>query len=279
MDAFIKNLQKETSKKVKKVMSSDMTILEKSLYASKVYAEAFKRLKEYIVDYEFNEEAEEIQFFKEIKPRFFCHLIYYRKLYNIEMNRPVGYDAQRAYLVSEIEAINRYNSKRADFVRYYRSGHTHLDSLYYLRNRTETSLYLEAYYYEKDPKFSTNADFKVARIMSNEMLLSYLTDQLELLEQARTSPRTSLVWQDSKTDLIELIYMLDSKGSFGDITLAELTRQLSEAFHVQLDTNLSRTFCDMKIRNNPTPWIDQGKKALLERMQFGKRMKRITDDE
>ncbi|EKC75316.1 hypothetical protein OBE_01421, partial [human gut metagenome] len=27
--------------------------------------------------------------------------------------------------------------------------------------------------------------------------------------------------------------------------------------------NLSRTFCDMKIRNNPTPWLDKAKGALL----------------
>ena len=60
----------------------------------------------------------------------FYRLLSYCKIYNIEMNRPVGVDSQRAYLIDEIKAINRYNAKRSDFVHYYRSGLTHLDSIY-----------------------------------------------------------------------------------------------------------------------------------------------------
>ena len=41
----------------------------------------------------------------------------------------------------------------------------------------------------------------------------------------------------------------------------------TNVFNIQLDTNLSRTFCDMKLRNNPTPWIDKAKQALLQRMR------------
>ena len=100
-----------------------------------------------------------IEFFKIIKPHLYHRLIYYRKVYNIEMNRPVGIESQYAYLHDEIKAIDRYNDKHSDFVRYYRSGMTHLDSLYYLRNRTDAALYLESFHYERDPKFSTNADF------------------------------------------------------------------------------------------------------------------------
>ena len=68
----------------------------------------------------------------------FYRLLSYCKIYNIEMNRPVGVDSQRAYLIDEIKAINRYNAKRSDFVHYYRSGLTHLDSIYYLRGRIDT---------------------------------------------------------------------------------------------------------------------------------------------
>ncbi|KAB6384729.1 RteC protein, partial [Bacteroides xylanisolvens] len=46
-----------------------------------------------------------------------------------------------------------------------------------------------------------------------------------------------------------------------------------------LDMNLSRTFCDMKIRNNPTPWLDKAKEALLKRMQTWKRNKKNGNSE
>lgn len=272
MKVFVSNLEKEITGRLKKIELSDLNILKKSLEASLVLGDAFQQLREFIDSHIFNNEAEEIEFFKVIKPRLYHRLLYYRKVYNIEMNRPVGVDSQKAYLIDEIKAINRYNTKHSDFVRYYRSGMTHLDSLYYLRNRTDVSLYLESFHYERDPKFSTNADFKVAKLLANELLSAYLKGELEALEYVKTAstdslPSVRLTWQDSKTDLTELIYMLDSKHSFGNVPLTQLAAYIANVFNIQLDTNLSRTFCDMKLRNNPTPWIDKAKQALLQRMR------------
>ena len=86
---------------------------------------------------------------------------------------------------------------------------THLDSLYYLRNRTDTALYLESFHYERDPTFSTNADFKVAKLLANDMLSVYLKEELEALEYEKKVsddplPAVRLTWQDSKTDLTDL---------------------------------------------------------------------------
>lgn len=272
MKPFVSALEKEIAGRLKKIESSDLNILKKSLEASLVLGDAFQRLRDFITNYTFKSEAEEIEFFKVIKPRLYHRLIYYRKVYNIEMNRPVGVESQKAYLIDEIKAINRYNTKRSDFVRYYRSGLTHLDSLYYLRGRIDTALYLESFHYERDPMFSTNADFKVAKLLANELLSTYLKGELEALEYVKTAstnslPSVRLTWQDSKTDLTELIYLLDSKRSFGNVPLSQLAAYIAKVFNIQLDTNLSRTFCDMKLRNNPTPWIDKAKQALLQRMR------------
>lgn len=272
MKPFVSALEKEIAGRLKKIESSDLNILKKSLEASLVLGDAFQRLRDFITNYTFKSEAEEIEFFKVIKPRLYHRLIYYRKVYNIEMNRPVGVESQKAYLIDEIKAINRYNTKRSDFVRYYRSGLMHLDSLYYLRGRIDTALYLESFHYERDPMFSTNADFKVAKLLANELLSAYLKGELEALEYVKTAstdslPSVRLTWQDSKTDLTELIYLLDSKRSFGNVPLSQLAAYIAKVFNIQLDTNLSRTFCDMKLRNNPTPWIDKAKQALLQRMR------------
>ncbi|MFV0269150.1 MAG: RteC domain-containing protein, partial [Draconibacterium sp.] len=130
---YITKLRKETDELVDKIESSESNILKKSIEASHVLADAFNQLKLFIASYEFKNEEEEINFFKEIKPKFCYRMIYYRKLYNIEMNRPAGLDKQKEYLNEELEEINKYNTKRLDFIRYYRSGASHLDSLYFLR--------------------------------------------------------------------------------------------------------------------------------------------------
>ena len=269
MKSFVYNLEKDIEKKLKKIESADLNILKKSLEASLVLGDAFQKMKEFISTYTFRDEVEEIEFFKVIKPRLFYRLIYYRKIYNIEMNRPVGVESQRAYLIDEIKAIHRYNAKRSDFVRYYRSGLTHMDSMYYLRGSIDTALYLESFHHERDPSFSTNCDFKVARILANELLIQYLTKELEVFEQRQVEqslPRVRLTWNGTKTELVEQIFAWDSRKVFGNIPLTRLAEYIQTVFNIELDKNFSRTFGDMRIRNRQTPFLDSLKEALLKRM-------------
>jgi hypothetical protein len=162
--------------------------------------------------------------------------------------------------------------KRLDFIRYYRSGATHLDSLYFLRGKTDTEQYLETFYYELDPQFTTNCDFKVAKVLSNDMLLAYLIHEIELLDNNGSTslfsgfPLTKLTWQGTKTELMEQLYSWDSDSTFGDVPLTQLSDYIQNVFNIQLDKNLSRAFSEMKTRNIPTPFLDKLKAALLRRM-------------
>ncbi len=270
---YITNLKKEVDVKIEQIEASDDNILKKSLAGSQILAEAFNRLKIFVSTYTFKDEEEEITFFKDIKPKFCYRLIYYRKIFNIEMNRPLaGVDVQKEYLNNELNAINGYTTKRLDFIRYYRSGSTHLDSLYFLRGKMYTEQYLETFYYELDPNFSTNCDFKVAKILANDMLLAYLMQEVELLDNSTSKfypssfPLTKLTWKGTKTELMEQLYSWDSLSSFGDIPLTQLSDYIQNVFNIQLDNNLSRAFSDMKIRSVPTPFLDKLKNALLRRM-------------
>ena len=229
MKDFAARLEEEAEKKVEKIEAGDLNMIKKSFEASLVLADAFLQLKAFIADYTFRDEAEEIEFFKTVKPRICHRLIYYRKIYNIEMNRPVGNESQRSYLIDEIRGINRYNEKRSDFVRYYRSGLTHLDALYYLRGNLDTALYLESFHHERDPSFSTNCDFMAARLLANERLIRYLTKELEAFElrQAEESLlKVRLTWKATKTELTELLFALDSRKAFGK--LAFITKATSQ---------------------------------------------------
>lgn len=273
MFEYVAILRKETDDAIDRIESSDSNILKKSLEASRVLADAFDKLKTFILSYEFRDEAEEIMFFKEIKPKFCYRLIYYRKLYNIEMNRPVGGIAtQKEYLDEELDTINKYTKKRLDFVRYYRSGSTHLDSLYFLRGKVDTEQYLETFHYELDPNFSTNCDFKVAKILANDMLQAYLMQEITHLESSlylpvpSAFPKIKLTWKGTKTELMEQLYSWDSDNTFGDIPFTQLSDYIQNVFNIQLDKNLSRAFSDMKIRTHPTPFLDKLKDALLRRM-------------
>lgn len=272
MIQFTSRLKKEVDASVEQIECLDTSTITKSLEASHVLANAFNQLKAFIIAYDFKDEEEEISFFKEIKPKLCYRLIYYRKVYNIEMNRPAGVNMQKEYLCEELNEINKYNTKRLDFIRYYRSGSTHLDTLYFLRGKADPEQYLETFYYELDPNFSTNCDFKVAKILSNDMLSAYLMQEIELLNGNGINvgsfnfPATKKTWKGTKTELQEQIYSWDSAGSFGDVPLTQLYDYIQNVFNIQLDGNLSRAFGDMKIRNVPAPFLDKLKDALLKRM-------------
>ena len=268
MKEFIKALERDTQKKLERIERSEQPTTRKAKEVSRLLAEAFDRLKEFTIGYRFGSPEEEIGFFKETKPRFFCRLVYYRALYNIEMNRPAGSPAeQKEYLTAELKAIDAYTRKRIDFIRYYRSGATHLDAVYFLRGQADLGQYLEPFQYELDPSFTTNADFVVTKICANDLLTTYLLRELEMLERERRPytpnpfPAVRLTWQDSK-------------GSFGNVSLNELAGYIFNVFNVQPDRNISRTFGDMKIRNRPTPYLDALLTALKMRMQNWRKTKK-----
>lgn len=272
---FVEKLQKEIRLKIEQIEAEDKNILKKSLDASHILGDAFDRLKEFIIKYNFKDEEEEILFFKEIKPKIFCHLIYYRKVYNIEMHRPVAsVDAQKEYLKRKMDVIQDFNDKVLDFYRYFRSGATYLDAAYFVRGKPDTEQYLESFYYERDPQFSTNCDFKVAKIMANDMLQAYLLSELELLDNFMMKPSNSsfpkvkLTWTGSKTELIELIYALDTEGCFnnGKIPLTQIAAYLESVFNIELGNNIARNFYDMRIRHQPTPFLDRLREEIRKRM-------------
>lgn len=273
---FVEKLQKKIRQKINLIEAEDKNILKKSLDASHILGNAFDRLKEFIIAYKFKDEDEEILFFKEIKPKIFCHLIYYRKVYNIEMHRPVAsIEAQKEYLKLKMDVIHDFNNKILDFYRYYRSGATYLDAAYFVRGKPDTEQYLETFYYERDPQFSTNADFKVAKIIANDMVQAYLLSELESLDnnmhKSNTSPfpKVKLTWTGSKTELIELIYALDTEGCFnnGKIPLTQIAAYFESIFNIDLGNNIARNFYDMRIRNQLTPFLDRLREEILKRME------------
>lgn len=77
--------------------------------------QGFSELKEIVSFYKFKSEMDEIFFFKIIKPKFFSKLIYYRKVYNIEMMRPNGQDCVlKNYFINELNQLENFYNKNID---------------------------------------------------------------------------------------------------------------------------------------------------------------------
>lgn len=235
----------------------------------------FLEVKQLVSQNKFKTDYEEITFFKEIKPKLFSKLIYYKKIHNIELNKPAcGYEAIKEYFEREQEHINFFYHKNNDFIQYYRLGKTILDEYYFLRNRHELGLNLESFYFERDPHFSTNYDFKVAKLLANDMLATYLKSELTNLKRGEDMPDESSTmnsknnWTDTKSALVELIYAIHTEQSInsGNIDLKVLASVFEKIFNIELG-DIYRIYLEIRGRKGDrTTYLNRLILALNKRM-------------
>lgn len=72
---YIKKLEKEIVRSIREIESMEHNIVSRSLLIANRLDDLFGQLKDFIIQYHFESEEEEIMFFKEIKPRIHCKLI------------------------------------------------------------------------------------------------------------------------------------------------------------------------------------------------------------
>jgi len=263
---FLEGLKKETAQEIKRIEASEKDTLKQSHACALVLAGANARLKEFIVGYEFEDQQEEIDFFKNEKPALISLYIYHCQVYDIEIRRPVGgTDVHHDYLNRELSRLQDYIEHCPNFYRYYRLGATDKDALYFTRERFEIGgQFLEASMCERDPKYSTNCDYMLAKIQADERLEVLLKSRLDDLEHPREEA-AQLPWMAKKAYLIELLYALDSYRVFGRIPLKRVVMVFQKLLGIDLG-NVSSEFFRMKDRNDPTPFLDALKETLLRRM-------------
>lgn len=219
--------------------------------------------------------SDEINFFKNIKPLFGSRLIYHVNVYNIETNRPNGsIKIKRKYLQLELNKLKHYFDENLDFYRYYRTGSNYLDHKYFVRGKQDLRLNLDAHVYEFDHDFCTSHDFKVSTILANDLLQVHLENELMKLDyqsigkSSELIPKDMMRWTGNKVALIELMYALHQSGSFnnGQTDIKGMAAYFEKVFDIELG-NYYRTWLELKIRQNPTKFLDALTDSLIRRIE------------
>lgn len=277
MSVLLGQLLGEIKKYEKKVSEETNNLIDESYKICTYLRELLFEIKIQILKVGFKNDSEEINFFKNIKPQILGKLIYYNKVFRAETSCPVNNGKMyHTFFSNELEELKQeYNEhiSNSDFYRYYRSGRTDRDSEYFTLGKINYHNGLNSFVFEVDPSFSTYYDYKVARIIANGLLYTYLLEKInpeqkpELMLQNPESVK-DIFWTDSKNALIELIYALHASGaiSHGKIGI----RKISLAFHILFRTPLGdihHAFHRMKDRTGSrTVFLDKLKEALEEYM-------------
>jgi hypothetical protein len=220
-------------------------------------------------------EEDEINFFKEVKPEILGFVLYFNKIHSIELKCPNGSnDTLGEYYQRELDSLTFFFERNLGFYQYYRSRATHMDEHYFLRNKRSHLLCLDSVHYIIDNEFSTGYDYKVAKILCNEMLRIYLNkkmhklDKQTLINKNRTSlPLNDLKWTGPKTALIEIGYGFESSKyvNRGTANIKEIMIAFETMFNIDLG-EYYRDYISIKGRADRTKHLNIIIERLLKRM-------------
>jgi hypothetical protein len=226
--------------------------------------EIITELKQFAGTYSFPDESEEIMFFKEIKPVFLSQFFYYKKVFSIQLfDSFKDRKARQANYYRMLRHLEWFVQKNLDFYEYCMTNTTYLDKHYFIRSKQiHKSI-------DRDEKFSTGYDTKLARILANELLKQHILDLVKKSQQDPSDTKAPAVtWTGSKTDLIELIYALHRTDVFnnGTANIKVIASAFEDSFNISLG-DYYRTFQDMRIRKrSQAPFLDQLRERFLQRV-------------
>ena len=260
-----------------KILSQSKRLIDEAYEMTLYLQDLLGSVKKYLTEEGFKNDEEEIHFFRCIKPQILGKLIYYNKIYRIETTCPVSNGKMYYnYFSGQLANLKREYTEHlcnSDFYRYYRSGRTDRDDTYFKRGNINYHDGLNSIVFEIDPEFSTFFDYKTARIISNELLYTYLLTKInpdESPDMILQKPESSkdIFWTDSKNAIIELIYALYASGviSHGKIGIRKISLMFQILFRIPLG-DLHHAFHRMKTRSGSrTSFLDQLKFSLEEYM-------------
>ncbi|MEO9209536.1 MAG: RteC domain-containing protein [Ginsengibacter sp.] len=135
---FTSSLFTEMENSLNGIWINEADPLQRLKLSSRTILCSIARLKNFIASYEFIDINDEINFFKNIKPKFSSKLIFYQKAYELQLYLPIGAVPDiKNYYLKELQKISEYLSHNKELLSYYRSNSTLFDEIYFVRKKPD----------------------------------------------------------------------------------------------------------------------------------------------
>jgi len=231
------------------------------------------KFKRKLVKFDFKDEANEIEFFRETKQIPLSNLVYFSELRSFMTQYPKGNKAlQKRTIIKKIEKLNRFFVYNMDFCQYVEQGKVYLDDHYFTRAYFDKLNVTHSKYYYRDPAFSTSHDLLLAKLLANKRLIKYLDERLKNINRSNGTKVKNVLkgfkWTSSKAALVELIYALNNNRAInnGNIEIKEIAIRFQEIFDYDLK-DFYKTYSEIKARKKSrTKFLDELSSGLLSRM-------------
>jgi len=274
---FMKNLNLQLESSLSSIYKEEKNSISRYQQTTECIFDSVLHLKSFVLNYNFSNTEEEIQFFKEIKPKLLSEYIFNNKVLNILSKRPPGNgETLLNYYERNLKDITCFFNANLEFYQYCRLNSKYNDALYFVRQKKGLLHLTDFNMFNFDLGFSSSHDHLVAQIMANDHLEAFLKNEIDSIlnksqfphvEHMGNSNKQVLQWTDSKLALTELIYALHATGCLnnGNCDIRELTAIFEQTFNIQIN-DIYRGFQDVKSRNTPIKFIDSLKASLQKKI-------------
>jgi hypothetical protein len=238
-------------------------------------------VKQFLNDHPFADQAEEIYFFKTIKPEFHAWHIYALEIYTIESERPLGDDLTlKAYYEQELKYLKRFFIQNQFMYQYYRLGADELDPALFIRGANKPSLLINPNA-DPDPEFSTPCDHLFSLFIGYEKVQEYLITAISGPAKAdkasdQNKNAIPLRWTGDKSNLVELAYGIYDTAQInnGEADIWQIIEWLEQSLQISLK-RYYQVFAEIKNRKavSKTRYIDHMKVMLSAHIENGETFK------
>lgn len=224
----------------------------------------------------FENQSDEIEFFKAFKPAILSLKIELIYIYNLKLNEPVGTgETVINYYESEIKSIQSFFRMNSFHYQYFKNNLTDMDAAYFTRNAGPLALPIDDIT-DLDPLFSTPMSLLFAKFRGYEVVQKFSLNQISAASESPNSggqdPKDNLKWTGDSINIVELAYGLYLTGQLnnGNASLNRIVRWLEANFQVKIG-NIQRRFTEIgnRKRLSQTKYIDQMKEDILDKIDQG----------
>lgn len=241
------------------------TLLKRSEKMISFLKDTLLDLRKYMQQADFLTQREEILFFKAQSPVLLHHLIYYAKVYTLELRISIMNDEERKKIIKkELKAVENWTRKNDGFFRYYKSGATDLDDKYFLKNSSDLTLITDPSQWLLSEAFLTVPTYLIAEHLANERYIAYLHQEARFGQQTVGGSngveqgRKRLEWTAPKIAALEIVYGFYFSGFInrGTAQLKEIAEMFEQWFGIDLG-NIYRYGMDLKIKKIRNQYMRQ----------------------
>jgi hypothetical protein len=144
--------------------------------------ECWGKVRKEVKRHDFDNTADEIRFFKEVKPLFTSYIEYYTYCYHALLFMPAGdLPELKRFWKWEMRKIERFREKNREFCEYIRQGDTYKDNEYFLRssNTIRGARPLQSLVHDLDADITTSHDYLVTMIGAYDLYEKHIQAEIE----------------------------------------------------------------------------------------------------